>query len=150
MCPDILRNTSHKCRHLDEVQYLSVGLQGHSTSRLRGCWRWTFEVSRALREVQVHNSVHLIQVNVTGHLLQWPLLLHALTLHWLSSIQLQKTVMGSLTFSKNLQEQCALFVAERGLDVDALFTDEFRLDEAERAYELFDQRKIGKGVFVFD
>ncbi|MFC6066980.1 zinc-dependent alcohol dehydrogenase family protein [Streptomyces ochraceiscleroticus] len=65
-------------------------------------------------------------------------------------IQLQKTVVGSLTFSKNLQEECALFVAERGLDVESLFTDEFRLDEAERAYELFDRREIGKGVFVFD
>ncbi|MGY5106893.1 zinc-dependent alcohol dehydrogenase family protein, partial [Streptomyces sp. 900105245] len=65
-------------------------------------------------------------------------------------IQLQKTVVGSLTFSKNLQEECALFVAERGLDVESLFTDEFRLDEAERAYDLFDRRQIGKGVFIFD
>ena len=65
-------------------------------------------------------------------------------------IHRHKTVVGSLTFSKNQQEECALFVAERGLDVESLFTNEFRLDEAERAYELFDQRKIGKGVFVFD
>lgn len=65
-------------------------------------------------------------------------------------IHLHKTVLGSLTFSKNQQEDCALFVAERGLDVESLFTNEFRLDEAEHAYELFDQRKIGKGVFIFD
>jgi threonine dehydrogenase-like Zn-dependent dehydrogenase len=65
-------------------------------------------------------------------------------------IQLQKTDVGSLTFSKNQQEECALFVAERGLDVESLFTNEFRLDEAERAYSLFDQRQIGKGVFIFD
>ncbi|MER6976138.1 zinc-dependent alcohol dehydrogenase family protein [Streptomyces carpinensis] len=65
-------------------------------------------------------------------------------------IQLQKTVVGSLTFSKNLQEECALFVAERGLDVESLFTHEFRLEEAERAYDLFDRRQIGKGVFIFD
>ena len=65
-------------------------------------------------------------------------------------IQLQKTIVGSLTFSKNQQEECALFVAERGLDVESLFTNEFRLDEAERAYELFDRRQIGKGVFIFD
>lgn len=64
-------------------------------------------------------------------------------------IQLRKTVVGSLTFSKNQQEECALFVAERGLDVESLFTNEFRLEEAERAYQLFDQRKIGKGVFIF-
>jgi D-arabinose 1-dehydrogenase-like Zn-dependent alcohol dehydrogenase len=65
-------------------------------------------------------------------------------------IHLQKTVMGSLTFSKNQQEECAQFVAERGLDVESLFTHEFRLNEAERAYELFRQRQIGKGVFIFD
>jgi len=41
-------------------------------------------------------------------------------------------------------------VAERGLNVESLFTNEFRLEEAEKAYELFDQREIGKGVFVFD
>src|SRR6478672_5665526 len=63
-------------------------------------------------------------------------------------IHLHKTVVGSLTFSKNLQEECALFVAERGLDVESLFTNEFQLDDAERAYQLFDQRKIGKGVFI--
>lgn len=65
-------------------------------------------------------------------------------------IHLHKTVLGSLTFSKNEQEDCAQFVAERGLDVESLFTNEFRLGEAEQAYELFDQRKIGKGVFIFD
>lgn len=65
-------------------------------------------------------------------------------------IHLHKTVLGSLTFSKNQQEDCAQFIAERGLDVESLFTNEFRLDEAERAYELFDQRKIGKGVFIFE
>ena len=65
-------------------------------------------------------------------------------------IQLQKTVVGSLTFSKNQQEECAQFVAERGLDVESLFTNEFRLDEAEKAYEPFDQRKICKGVFIFN
>jgi hypothetical protein len=32
----------------------------------------------------------------------------------------------------------------------SLFADEFRLDDAERACELFDRRKIGKGVFIFD
>jgi threonine dehydrogenase-like Zn-dependent dehydrogenase len=65
-------------------------------------------------------------------------------------IHLHKTVLGSLTFSKNQQEDCAQFIAERGLDVEPLFTNEFRLAEAEQAYELFDQRKIGKGVFIFD
>jgi len=65
-------------------------------------------------------------------------------------IQRQKTLLGSITFSKNLQDDCAQYVVERGLDVDALFTHEFVLDQAEEAYRLFDTQKIGKGVFLFD
>lgn len=65
-------------------------------------------------------------------------------------IQLQKTVLGSLTLSKTQMEDCANFVVERGLDIDRLFTDSFRLEEAEEAYALFEQQKIGKGVFIFD
>ena len=61
-----------------------------------------------------------------------------------------RSVVGALTFSKNLQAGCADFVMERGIDVDALFTHEFRIDQAEDAYRLFDQQKIGKGVFLFD
>lgn len=61
-----------------------------------------------------------------------------------------RSVVGSLTFSKNLQAACADFVIERKIDVEALFTHEFRLDQAEEAYRLFDQKKIGKGVFMFD
>lgn len=61
-----------------------------------------------------------------------------------------RSVVGALTFSKGLQAACADFVVERGIDVDALFTHEFRLHEAAEAYALFDQKKIGKGVFLFD
>lgn len=61
-----------------------------------------------------------------------------------------RSVVGSLTFSKNLQSACADFVMERNVNVDALFTHEFRLDQAKEAYALFDQKKIGKGVFLFD
>ncbi|TGR23032.1 MULTISPECIES: zinc-binding dehydrogenase [unclassified Mesorhizobium] len=61
-----------------------------------------------------------------------------------------RSVVGSLTFSKNLQAACADFVMERGIDVDRLFTHSFRLDQAAEAYALFDQKKIGKGVFEFD
>lgn len=66
------------------------------------------------------------------------------------AIQGMKTIMGSHTFSKNLLDDCASYVAERGLDVEALFTNAFALDEAREAYELFDQAKIGKGVILFD
>ena len=60
----------------------------------------------------------------------------------------QITVMGSWTFSTILQSECARFVAERGVDVDALFTHRWRLDEGAQAYRLFDQQACGKGVFV--
>ena len=65
-------------------------------------------------------------------------------------IQMQKTVLGSVTFSKNMMDDCAQYVVQRGIDLDALFTHEFRLDQAEEAYALFRQQKIGKGVFLFD
>ena len=60
----------------------------------------------------------------------------------------QVTVVGSWTFSKNGQAECARFVAERKIDVDALFTHEFTLDRAVEAYELFDTQTTGKGVFL--
>lgn len=73
-------------------------------------------------------------------------------IHFQSSdiILKNRSVVGALTFSKNLQADCADFVMERKIDVDALFTHEFRLEQAEEAYRLFDQKKIGKGVFLFD
>ena len=42
----------------------------------------------------------------------------------------------------------AVEVADRGIDVDALFTHRWRLDEAEPAYRLFDSQTTGKGVFL--
>ncbi|MCP2138529.1 threonine dehydrogenase-like Zn-dependent dehydrogenase [Rhizobium sp. SLBN-94] len=71
-------------------------------------------------------------------------------LHSNDVILKNRSIVGSLTFSKNLQSACADFVMERGIDVDALFTHEFKLKQAEEAYALFDQKKIGKGVFIFD
>ena len=61
-----------------------------------------------------------------------------------------RSVIGSLTFSKNLQTDCAAFIKQRNINVDALFTHEFRLEQAAEAYALFDKQKIGKGVFLFD
>jgi threonine dehydrogenase-like Zn-dependent dehydrogenase len=62
-------------------------------------------------------------------------------------IKRQLTVMGHLTFSKEGQADCATFVADRGLDLDRLFTHRWTLDQAEEAYRLFDQQKTGKGWF---
>ena len=58
------------------------------------------------------------------------------------------TLIGSWTFSKNGQADCANFVSERQINVDALFTHEFKLEEAEEAYQLFDKQTTGKGVFL--
>jgi L-iditol 2-dehydrogenase len=60
----------------------------------------------------------------------------------------QLTVLGCWTFSKNGQRDCARFVADRGLDVDSLFTHEWPLADAEAAYELFDTQTTGKGVLI--
>lgn len=63
-------------------------------------------------------------------------------------IRRQVTLVGSWTFSKNGQSDCAEFVADRKIDVDSLFTHEFSLDQAEEAYKLFDTQTTGKGVFL--
>ncbi|RTZ45474.1 iditol 2-dehydrogenase [Candidimonas sp. SYP-B2681] len=60
----------------------------------------------------------------------------------------QATVMGSWTFSTVIQSECARFIADRKVDVDAVFTDYWRLDQAEEAYKLFDTQTTGKAVFL--
>ena len=61
----------------------------------------------------------------------------------------QVTLIGSWTFSTVGQADCARFIADRSIDVDRLFTERWKLEEAEQAYQLFDQQTSGKGVFVF-
>ncbi len=60
----------------------------------------------------------------------------------------QLTIIGSWTFSRFGQAECARFVAERGIAVDALFSHRYGLDQAEEAYRLFDTQTTGKGVFL--
>ena len=61
----------------------------------------------------------------------------------------QMTVIGHWTFSTAGQAECARFVAERGIDVERLFTDRYdSLDQAEAAYRSFDRQAGGKGVFL--
>jgi threonine dehydrogenase-like Zn-dependent dehydrogenase len=60
----------------------------------------------------------------------------------------QVTLIGSWTFSIVGQAECARFVADRKIDVDALFTHRWPLAEADEAYRLFDKQTAGKGVFV--
>jgi len=60
----------------------------------------------------------------------------------------QLTIVGSWTFSTSIQADCARFVADNKIDVEHLFTDRWKLDQAETAYKLFDRQTSGKGVFL--
>lgn len=58
----------------------------------------------------------------------------------------QVTLIGSWTFSTVGQGECARFIADRGIEVDKLFTHRWKLEQAKEAYELFDHQSAGKGV----
>jgi threonine dehydrogenase-like Zn-dependent dehydrogenase len=60
----------------------------------------------------------------------------------------QVTLVGSWTFSKQGQAECAEFVADRKVDVERLFTHRWTLDQAEEAYTLFDTQTTGKAVIL--
>lgn len=64
-------------------------------------------------------------------------------------IRKQLTIVASWTFSKVGQAECTRYVADREIDVDRLFTDRYKLDEAVGAYVKFDKQNTGKGVFEF-
>jgi threonine dehydrogenase-like Zn-dependent dehydrogenase len=57
---------------------------------------------------------------------------------------------GSWTFSTLLMAECARFAVDRKVPLGRVFTDTFRLAEADEAYRRFATRGMGKGVFVFD
>ena len=61
----------------------------------------------------------------------------------------QRTVIGSYTFSKVGVKDCAHFIADRGVPVDRLFTDRWRIEQADEAYRAFDRQAGGKNMFVF-
>ena len=60
----------------------------------------------------------------------------------------QVTLVGSWTFSKQGQAECAEFIADRKVDVERLFTHRWTLDQADEAYRLFDTQTTGKGVIL--
>jgi threonine dehydrogenase-like Zn-dependent dehydrogenase len=60
----------------------------------------------------------------------------------------QITAKTSWTLSYNDMAECARFVVDRAIDVDALFTDRWSLSDYRQAYELLDQQTSGKGVFL--
>lgn len=61
----------------------------------------------------------------------------------------QRTILGSYTFSEPSMKDCVTFIADRGIEVDKLFTDRWQLEQAAEAYRVFDGQAGGKGVFVF-
>jgi threonine dehydrogenase-like Zn-dependent dehydrogenase len=61
----------------------------------------------------------------------------------------QMTIIASWTFSTVGLAECADFVLSRNVDVEALFTNRWKLEEGEQAYRWFDAQNAGKGVFVF-
>lgn len=63
-------------------------------------------------------------------------------------IMRQISIQGHLTFSKSWLRDCATFILDRKINLDSLFSNQWRLDQAREAYELFDQQKTGKGVFL--
>src|SRR6185312_16303656 len=60
----------------------------------------------------------------------------------------QITLVGSWTFSTQGQAQCAEFIADHKIPVDKLFTQRWKLEQADEAYRLFDKQTTGKGVFL--
>ncbi|WP_328505474.1 zinc-binding dehydrogenase [Streptomyces sp. NBC_00391] len=60
----------------------------------------------------------------------------------------QITATTSWTMSIPAMEACANFVVERGVDVDELFTERWKLTDYANAYELFDKQTSGKGAFI--
>jgi threonine dehydrogenase-like Zn-dependent dehydrogenase len=65
-------------------------------------------------------------------------------------IHKQLTMYGSWTFSTVLMAECAQFAVDRRVPLGHVFTETFTLDQAPRAFPLFESRAMGKGVFVFD
>ncbi|PLR82543.1 alcohol dehydrogenase [Bacillus canaveralius] len=65
-------------------------------------------------------------------------------------IRKQVTVMGSWYFPIQEFPEIAEFIVRHNLPVEKLVTHRFKLDEAEMAFRLFDERKTEKAVFVWE
>jgi propanol-preferring alcohol dehydrogenase len=65
-------------------------------------------------------------------------------------IRKQITVMGSWYFPIQEFDEIAEFIVRKQLPVEKLVTHTFTLEEAEKAFKLFDERKTEKAVFVWE
>ena len=61
----------------------------------------------------------------------------------------QVTLIGSWTFSAMGMKECAEFIAKKRIALERIFSDRWRLEQADEAYKVFDQQSSGKGVFLF-
>jgi len=61
----------------------------------------------------------------------------------------QLTLVGSWTFSAMGMGECARYVADNKIPLERIFTDRWKLDQAQEAYQLFDRQSSGKGVIEF-
>lgn len=60
----------------------------------------------------------------------------------------QLTLIGSWTFSKHGQYDCARFIADNEVPLSRLITDRYGLENAETAYKRFDKQNTGKGMIL--
>jgi L-iditol 2-dehydrogenase len=68
---------------------------------------------------------------------------------WPDLMVKQRTILGHWTFSDVGMTRCVRFVADHGIDVDKQFSDRWKLEDAEVAYQKFDKQTAGKAVFEF-
>ena len=60
----------------------------------------------------------------------------------------QVTLIGSWTFSAMGMKECAEFIAKKKIPLERIFSDRWKLEQADEAYKLFDRQTTGKGVFL--
>src|SRR2546426_5284575 len=60
----------------------------------------------------------------------------------------QVTLIGSWTFSAMGMLECARFIADNKIDLERIFTQRWKLEQAAEAYRSFDTQTTGKGVFL--
>ena len=61
----------------------------------------------------------------------------------------QVTLIGSWTFSAMGMLECARFIADNKVELERIFTNRWRIEQADEAYQSFDTQTTGKGVFLF-
>ncbi|MBP1157293.1 MULTISPECIES: zinc-binding dehydrogenase [unclassified Paenibacillus] len=65
-------------------------------------------------------------------------------------IRKQITLMGSWYFPIFEYDEITKFIMDKGLPVEKLVSHTFKLEEAETAFRMFDERKTEKAVFVWE